>query len=104
MTIEAPTRTPHPDDFIIVDLTLKFRAKLNPEEEDAPPVVSTNVGFWGQVGEAADYLERVLSAIRERRLYGFMAQDAAEGPVDAGQWIAMSNEELLTDGIAPTDI
>lgn len=46
--------------------------------------------------DAADYLEKVATAIRERRLYGFMAQDAAESHVAAGEWI----EEVMDDPMA----
>jgi hypothetical protein len=47
--------------------------------------------------DAADYLEKVIGAIRERRLYGFMLQEQAECAVGAGQWIKKTIEEVVAE-------
>ena len=50
--------------------------------------------------EAADYLDKVVAAIRERRLYGFMLQEAAESRVSAGEWIEKTTEEAIAEARA----
>jgi hypothetical protein len=91
---------PHPDDYMIVAVSLAFQAKLNPEDDDPPPfdAIETEESFTA--ADAADYLEKVVSAIRERRLYGFMLQEHAESAVGAGQWIKKTNEEIIADAMA----
>ena len=91
---------PHPDDFMVVSVSLEFRAKLNPEVEDPPPFDMTALEYTPPTGEAADYLQRVVNAIRERRLYGFMVQEIAESAVGAGDWIEKTTEEILAEASA----
>ena len=92
---------PHPDDFMIVTISLEFRAKLNPKATDPPPFDTTiAVEETLSAANAADHLEKVVSAIRERRLYGFMVQDAAETAVGADQWIEKTTEELIAEARA----
>ena len=76
---------PHPDDFMIVTVSLAFQAKVNPEVDDPPPFDATAIQETFTAADATDYLEKVVSAIRERRLYGFMLQEQAESAVGAGQ-------------------
>ena len=76
---------PHPDDFMTVTLTIAFQAKLNLEVDDPPPFDATAIQETFTAADATDYLEKVVSAIRERRLYGFMLQEQAESAVGAGQ-------------------
>jgi hypothetical protein len=52
--------------------------------------------------DAADYLEKVVGAIRERRLYGFMLQEQAECAVGAGQWIKQTIEEVVAEATTET--
>jgi hypothetical protein len=85
----------HPDDFMVVSVSLQFRAKLNPDIKDPQPFEITEIEQNFLAADAAGYLEEVLSAIRDRRLYGFMTQEAAEAPVAAGDWIAMTTEDLI---------
>jgi hypothetical protein len=91
---------PHPDDFMVVALSLAFQAKLNPEVDDPPPFDATEIEETFRAADAADYLEKVVSAIRERRLYGFMLQEQAESAVGAGQWIEKSIEEVFAEATA----
>ena len=91
---------PHPDDFMIVGISLAFQAKLNPEADDPPPFDATEIEETFRAADAADYLERVVSAIRERRLYGFMLQEQAESAVRAGQWIEKTIEEIIAEATA----
>lgn len=91
----------HPDDLMSVTLSLEFRAKLNPDVSDPPPFDTTMAGAYClPAAEAADYLEDVVKAIRERRLYGFMVQEAAENAVGAGEWVEKSIEEVIADAAA----
>lgn len=91
MAKKANAPQPRPDDFMVVSVKLEFRAKL--KSSDAPPLdtVSTELALLTEA--ASVYLEQVIGAIRERRLYGFMQQDAAEAHVGTGQWVKMSTED-----------
>jgi hypothetical protein len=53
--------------------------------------------------EAADYLENVVNAIRERRLFGFMMQESAESAVAAGDWIEKTIEEVIAEARTEND-
>jgi hypothetical protein len=89
---------PHPDDFMLVTVSLQFSAKLNPDVDDPPPFDTTEAtSYCLPAVEATDYLEQVVKAIRERRLYGLMVQDRAESAVSAGEWIEKTTEEILAD-------
>ena len=98
---EKPMR--HPDDFMVVTVSLEFRAKLNPEVKDPPPFDLTEVEYTPPKEEAADYLENVVNAIRAKRLYGFMVQEIAESAVGAGDWIEKSIEEVIAEATAGND-
>ena len=91
---------PHPDDFMVVSVCLAFQAKRNPEVDDPPPFDTTAIEETFTAADAADYLEKVVSAIRERRLYGFMLQEQAECAVGAGDWIEKSIEEVIAEATA----
>ena len=91
---------PHPDDLMVVTVSLEFRAKPNPEVEDPPLFDTTALEYTPPAGEAAEYLEKVVNAIRERRLYGFMVQDFAESAVGAGDWIEKTTAEVLAEARA----
>jgi hypothetical protein len=94
------TAAPHPDDFIVVSVNLAFRAKLNPEVDDPPPFDVTGMESTFAAADGANYLEKVVSAIRERRLYGFMLQEQAESAVGAGQWIEKPIDEVIAEATA----
>jgi hypothetical protein len=101
---EKPEKlVPHPDDFMIVTVSLGFRAKPNPEVEDPPPFDLTELEYTPPAGEAADYLQSVVNAIRERRLYGFMMQEFAESAVGAGDWIEKTIEEVIAEARTEND-
>lgn len=87
----------HPDDFMVVTVSLEFRAKPNPKSSD-PPLFDTTaaIEYALSAADAAEYLEKVVSAIRERRLYGFMVQGAAESHVAAGEWIEETIEDIIS--------
>ena|SRR5579859_2189678 len=87
--------TPHPDDFMTIILSLEFRAKPNPESSDPPPFDTMGAEFTFAACDAVECLEKVVTAIRERRLYGFMVQDAAESHVGAGEWLEETIEDLI---------
>jgi hypothetical protein len=100
MTKKTERPAPHPDDFLAVTICLDFQAKLNSGVDDPMPFDSTGLQYTLPAAEAADYLEKVVSAIRERRLYGFMVQENAECAVGAGDWVAKTTEELLAEARA----
>ncbi len=100
MTKKTGKPEPHPDDFILVTVNLEFRAKPNPEVNDPQPFDTTEIQYTMSAAEAADYLERLASAARERRLYGFMQQDGAESAVRAGEWIEKTAEEAIAEARA----
>jgi hypothetical protein len=91
---------PHPDDFMLVTVSLDFQAKLNPEVENPPEFETTSVECTFSAVEAADYMEKLVRAIHERRLYGFMAQEFAESAVGAHQWIERTTDDLLAEARA----
>jgi hypothetical protein len=91
---------PHPDDFMIVAVSLAFQAKLNPEVDDPPPFDAIEIEETFKAADAADHLEKLVTAIRERRLFGFMLQEQAESAVGAGQWIEKTNEEIFAQATA----
>jgi hypothetical protein len=95
---ERPTQ--HPDDLMAVSLCLTFQAKRNPDDDDPPPLHTTEIEETFTAADAADYLEKVVGAIRERRLYGFMLQEQAESAVRAGQWIKKTIEEIIAEATA----
>jgi hypothetical protein len=98
MAKKKPERpVPHPDDFMIIAVCLAFQAKLNPAVEDPPPFDATEIEETFTAADAADYLEKVVSAIRERRLYGFMLQEQAESAVGAAQWIEKTTEDIIAE-------
>ena len=95
---ERPTQ--HPDDLMAVSICLTFQAKRNPDDDDPPPLHTTAIEETFTAADAADYLEKVVGAIRERRLYGFMLQEQAESAVGAGQWIKQTIEEVVAEATA----
>jgi hypothetical protein len=97
MAEDKKLATPHPDDFVCVTLALDFQAKLNPEADDPPPVNFSGFESSLRASDAADFLESVVRAIRDRRLYAFMVQQAAESAVGAGEWIEKSPEEVFSE-------
>ena len=82
---------------MVVRIALEFRAKLNPDVDD--PQVFETVAFEVTfvAANATDYLEKVLGAIRDRRLYGLMTQESAESSVGSGEWIAMTIDDFLAE-------
>jgi hypothetical protein len=92
---ERPDRTP--DDFMVVTLSLDFQAKLNPKADNPQPFETTGLQYSMPASEAVDYLEAVVRAAREKRLYAFMIQDSAECAVRAGEWIEKTVEEILAE-------
>jgi hypothetical protein len=94
---EKTKAKPHPDDFLCVSLALDFRAKLNPSADDPPPFNFMGFESTMRASDAADFLQSVLHAIRGRRLYGFLVQQAAESAVGAGEWIEQSPEDTFAE-------
>lgn len=94
---------PHPDDFMVVTLSLEFRAKPNPSVEDPPSFEMAESQYTPPIEEAAEYLESVVNAIRAKRLYGFMVQEFAESAVGAGDWIEKTIEEVIAEARTEND-
>ena len=92
----------HPDDLMVVSLCLAFQAKLNPDDDDPPPFDATEIEQSFGAGDAIDYLEKVIVAIRERRLYGFFHQELAKSAVSGGQWLAKTTLEVMSEARAET--
>jgi hypothetical protein len=92
---ERPTQ--HADDLMVVSICLAFQAKLNPDDDDPPPIHTTEIEETFRAADAADYLEKVVVAIRERRLFGFMLQEQAESAVGARQWIEKTIDEVVAE-------
>jgi hypothetical protein len=103
MTKKTERPEPHPDDFMVLTLSLEFRAKPNPEVADPLPFELTASEYTPPNEEAADYLENVVNAIRGRRLFGFMMQESAESAVAAGDWIEKTIEEIIAEAKAEND-
>jgi hypothetical protein len=92
----------HADDFMVVSVGLTFQAKPSPDDDDPPPLHTTAIEDTFTPADAPDYLEKVIAAIRERRLYGFMLQEQAESAVGAGQWIKQTIEEVVAEATTET--
>lgn len=92
-------KEPHPDDFMTVTLSLELRAKPNPHSSDPRPFDTTGIHLVMAANDATECLEKVVAAIRERRLYGFMVQDAAESHVGAGE-IEETVDDLISEASA----
>ena len=88
---------PHPDDLIIVGIYFVFQGKLNPNVVDPPPLLAPELEQTFEAADAADYLDKVSDAIRDRRLFGFLFQEQAESAVGAGDWIAKPVEEVRAE-------
>jgi hypothetical protein len=88
---------PRPDDFMIVTISLAFQAKPNPEVDDPPPFDEIAIEQTFAAADATDYLEKMIGAIREGRLFGFMMQEQAESAVGARQWIRKTIEEIVAE-------
>jgi hypothetical protein len=88
---------PRPDDFMIVTISLAFQAKPNPEVDDPPPFDEIAIEETFAAADATDYLEKMIGAIREGRLFGFMMQEQAESAVGARQWIRKTIEEIVAE-------
>jgi hypothetical protein len=98
---ENPAKpVPHPDDFVTVTISLAFQAKLNPDTDDPPPLGVAEIEDTFRAADATDYLEKLISAIRERRLFGLLVQEQAESAVGAGQWIEKTVEEIVAEATA----
>jgi len=93
---------PRPDDLMIVTISLAFQAKPNPEVDDPPPFDSIAIEQTFAAADATDYLEKMIGAIREGRLFGFMMQEQAESAVAARQWIKKTIEEVVAEGTTET--
>ena len=78
----------------------RFKRSEIQEDDDPPPLHTTAIEETFAAADAADYLEKVVGAIRERRLYGFMLQEQAESAVGAGQWIKQTIEEVVAEATA----
>ena len=78
-----------------VTVALKFNAQVNPKDDGAPPLGVTETEITLEAVEAADYLEQVLAAARERRLYGLMVAEAAESHVASGSWVGLTIDDVL---------
>jgi hypothetical protein len=74
MSEEPQKSAPHPDDLIVVGIYFAFQAKLNPKIDDPMPLYAPEIEQTFEAAEAADYLDRVTCAIRERRLFGFFSK------------------------------
>jgi hypothetical protein len=94
---------PHPDDLIVVGIYFAFQAKLNPNIADPPPLLAPELEQTFEAAEAADYLDKVSDAIRERRLFGFLFQEQAESSVGVGDWIAKPVEEVMAEAARDAD-
>ena len=94
---------PHPDDLMVVSLSLEFRAKINPSEEDPPSLETVGFQYILPAEQAVEYLESVVDAIRAKRLYGFMVQASAERAVAGGEWIETTIEDLIAEAQTEND-
>lgn len=103
MSDDMQKSIPHPDDLIVVGIYFAFQAKLNPDTVNAPPLLAPELEQTFEAVDAADYLDRVSEAIRERRLYGFLFQEQAESAVGAGDWIAKPVEEVIAEAERDAD-
>lgn len=86
---------PHPDDFMLVNIDLKFCAKVNPDVVDPPPVDVCQINMCLPADDAtADLLEEIADAIRQRRLFGFVMQESAALSVGTNEWIRNTAEDM----------
>jgi hypothetical protein len=68
---------------------------------DNPPSFDvTEIEECLRAADAADYPERLVDAIRDRRLCGFMMQEQAESTVGKGDWIEKTLEGVIAEATA----
>lgn len=77
----------HPDDFMVVTVEIEFRAKTNPDSQDPPPVDVCHYQYTMSADAAPDELNEIITAIEERRLFGWVMQKQAEVVVSSGEWV-----------------
>lgn len=85
---------PHPDDFMVVRIALEMRAKPNPDFDDPSDLGIIAHERVLAASRAEDYVVQVLNAIRDRRLYGLMAQSGAQSSVGSREWIGVEVDDL----------
>ncbi|MCC8935696.1 hypothetical protein H8A99_04080 [Bradyrhizobium sp. Arg68] len=83
-----------------ITVALRFNAQVNSKDEEAPPLGVTETETTWAATEAADDLERILAAVRERRLYSFMVAEAAVSHMAVGSWLGLTVKEVLAEARA----
>lgn len=93
--------TPVPDDFVRVTVILSFHAKEAAGADHPVDTVTDQTRYTMSAREAPDYLREVAKAAERGRLFGFMQQEGAAGPIAAGEWIESDTiEDLLAQAKA----
>lgn len=71
----------HIDDLMCITVEIELRAKGN--------VDGFHCGTAGcmPASECVEYLETVIKAIKERRLYGWVCQESAQAAVETGEFV-----------------
>ena len=90
----------HPDDMMAISVCLTFQAKLNPDDDDPPPIPAPEIEETFRAADATEFLEQVIDAIRARCLFGFLMQQQAQCAVGAGQWVEKTIEEIIAEAKA----
>jgi hypothetical protein len=83
----------NPDDFMHIDLTLRFIAE---EKLGANHPVDIPCEYACRLTSddgTADFLEEIAEAIRDGRLFAYMQHTVAKLPIDAGEWVAPDDGE-----------
>jgi hypothetical protein len=91
------------DDFMHVTIELSFQAKTNPGLKDKGDDIDQCDGITDYAvtlpadNETVELLQKIIDAINDRRLYGFMQQERADACCDGGQWIEKTVQDIADE-------
>src|ERR1700749_583842 len=72
MKKKAEQPVSHPDDLIVVGIRFSFQAKENPDGDDRLPLPAVDIEQTFEARDSVEFLDEVVAAIRDRRLFGFI--------------------------------
>ena len=87
------------DDLMSVTIIIDFHAK-------AASTRPVDVGCMSYEAtmlptDAAVFMETIIDAINEERLFGWMQQESATGAIEAGDWVGKTIEDQLAEMKGP---
>jgi hypothetical protein len=97
MKKKAEQPVSHPDDLIVVGIRFSFQAKENPDGDDRLPLPAVDIEQTFEAPDSVEFLDEVVAAIRDRRLFGFIMQERANTAVSSGDWVKKTFKEMISE-------